>query len=107
MQKRRLSDGSAARRTFGHAGLLGFVGLALCSPLLVACKKKPPVIVTVPESDEETVVAVPTAPPSAAPSAGPVATRCHESPAKTFTIGEVAPSRVAAEDDDAGGPDED
>src|SRR5450432_606548 len=107
MQKRRLSDRSAARRAFGHAGLLGFLGLALCSPLLVACKKKPPVVVTAPESDEETVATELSAPPSAAPSAGPVSTRCHESTAKTFTIGEVAPSRAPAEDDDAGGPDED
>jgi hypothetical protein len=104
MQKRRLSDRSAARRSFGLAGL---AALALCVPLAVACKKKPPVVVAPPDSDEETVATDPAAPAATAPSAGPVSTRCHESTAKTFTIGEVAPSRAAAEDDDAGGPDED
>ena len=106
MLKRRLSVESAAQRAFG---IVGLVGLALCSASLVACKKKPPVVVPDPQSDEETVATVPIPVASAAPSAGPVLARCHESaPGKDFTIGEVAkaPAPSNADDDDAG-PDED
>jgi hypothetical protein len=73
----------------------------------VGCKKKPPVVVADPESDEESVASTLPVAPSASPSAGPVSTRCHEPSAKAFTIGEVAPTRAPAEDDDAGGPDDD
>jgi hypothetical protein len=104
MLKRWLSVESEVCRVIGLAGL---VALPLCSVGLAACKKKPPVVVAAPDSDEESVVTLPVAPASAAPSAGPVTTRCAEAPAKTFTIGEVAVSHAASEDDDAGGPDED
>jgi hypothetical protein len=103
MQKRRLSNQSAAWRASAN----GLASLALCSVLLVGCKKKPPPVVTPPESDEEIVATVPLPAPSAAPSAGPVLTRCHEAKAPAFTIGEIAPSRAPTDDDDAGGPDED
>jgi hypothetical protein len=108
MLKRRLSIRSAAWRAFGFSGLVGLAGLPLCSVGLAACKKKPPVVVADPPLDDETVATVPGPAPSAAPSAGPVPTRCHEAPhGKSFTIGEVTPSRAPTEDDDAGGPDED
>jgi hypothetical protein len=103
MLKRRHTDGSRMRAF----ALSGLIAGSLCSPLLAGCKKKAPVVVTAPESDDEIVATVSSAPPPAAPSAGPVATRCRESPGKAFTIGEVAASHAPADDDDAGGPDED
>src|SRR5580692_6820022 len=108
MLKRWLSNSSTARRAFGLAGLVCLVGLPLCSVGLTACKKKPPVVVPDPPLDDETVATAPPPGPSAAPSAGPVPTRCHDVPQhKSFTIGEVAQAKAPAEDDDAGGPDQD
>ena len=104
MHQRRRSNKLATWRALGLVGLLT---LPLCSALVVGCKKKPPVAVTVPESDEEIVATVPGLAPSASSSAGPVLTRCHETGNSGFTIGEAAPSRAPADDDDLGGPDED
>ncbi len=108
MLKRWLSNSSTARRAFGLVRLVCLVGLSLCSVGLTACKKKPPVVVPDPLLDDETVATAPTPAPSAAPSAGPVLSRCHDLPQNNaFTIGEVAQAKAPADDDDAGGPDQD
>jgi len=94
---------SAAQRPQGLS-VLGLGVLALCSAGFVACKKKPPVLPTLPESSAEIVEVA----PSAEPSPGPVKARCHElGQGGPFVIGEVAPSRSPSEDDDGAGPDED
>jgi hypothetical protein len=96
-----------------------FVALALCASGLVACKKKPPAPLPIPESAEENGEDLATArgnsaqsaaPASPSPSQGPVATRCRELPhSKPFRIGDVVTARAGKDNIDVedGGPDED
>ena len=99
MLKRRLSMGTTRTNRLA--------ALALCSALVVGCKKKPPAPAPEPQSDDESVAPLLDPAPSALPSAGPAPSRCHELAGKSFTIGEIGKSRAPAEDEEEAGPDED
>jgi hypothetical protein len=119
MLKQRLSrwllrgQAMARSRFMAHCvSVAGVAAGALCSPGLVACKKKAvPAPTPQPELREDGPEGSENAEPpglAPAPSQGPVPARCQELPlAAPFRIGELVTRRAALSDPEDGGPDDD